>query len=198
MGARIPFVGCGILEREVAWLARKNDWPIDMHFLDSSLHVDFERLEAGLTAALSHHPQDTAVVLYGACHPRIERILAAAGACGIGAQNCVELLLGKTEFTQELANGAFFLLEEWVLRWDQIIKAAFGDHPAIIREIFREDRKYLLCLRTPCSGDFGAKAIEVSRSVGLPARWRDVSLGYLESVITDALKRRRETDTCPK
>ena len=130
------------------------------------------------------------IVFYGACHPLMEKILDAAGTFRTEGQNCVEMLLGPERFTAELEQGAFFLLEEWARSWERIVTATFGTNWDVIREMYQGDRNYLLCISTPCSGDFRAEAEEAGRLVGLPLRWLDVSLDHLESVLQEAINRK--------
>lgn len=192
-------IGCGILSREVCWLIRKNDWPVDTTFLESSLHVDPRRLGARLTAALHRHARRQIIVCYGTCHPLMDDILTEAGALRTEGQNCAEMLLGHQVFTQELEQGAFFLLESWARNWPKIIAATFRTaNPDIVREIFHLDRKYLLALRTPVSPDFSEQAREAGRQVDLPVRWRDVNLDHLETVLATAIEQRlRQTGANP-
>jgi hypothetical protein len=185
--ARKLLLGCGILKKEIAFLIEKNRWDVDTRFLDSALHVSFGRLSAALEGAIGKTAGRDVVVFYGACHPMMETILAAAGTHRTEGQNCVEILLGHDVFTRELSAGAFFLLEDWVLRWDAIIRQSLGDNMAIRKEIFRSAHSHFLAIRTPCSGDFGSEAEAIGGSVGLPVRWRDVSLETLERVLARSL-----------
>ena len=57
-------------------------------------------------------------------------------------------------------------------------------------EIFREDCKYLLCVRTPCSGDFAAEAERAGAFVGLPIQRTDATLDNLETVLQRAIVQR--------
>ncbi|MDP3683394.1 MAG: hypothetical protein Q8S01_05625, partial [Ignavibacteria bacterium] len=68
----------------------------------------------------------------------------------------------------------------------------FGGNREIVRQIFKEDRKYVLALRTPCSGDFEKEAGLMAQYVGLPLKWMDVGLDNLESVLLSTFKRRNE------
>lgn len=184
-------LGCGILQQEVRYLIKKNVWVLDTDFLDSSLHVDFVALEAALQGGLSRHAGRDTVVFYGSCHPQMEQMLDAAHTLRTQGQNCVEMLLGHERFMRELSDGAFFLLEDWALRWDAAISKTFGNKPDVVREIFQLSSHYLLGLRTPCSGNFELAAMEVSAKVGLPLRWMDVGLDNLETVLQQTLERRR-------
>lgn len=185
--ARTLLLGCGILKKEIGFLIEKNRWPIDTRFLDSALHVSFGRLSTALEGAIEKSAGRDVVVFYGACHPLIDTILAAAGTHRTEGQNCVEILLGHEEFTRELSAGAFFLMEDWVLRWDSIIRQSLGDNLEVRREIFRSAHSHFLALRTPCSGDFLAEAEAIGDSLGLPVRVLDVSLDVLERELSRTL-----------
>lgn len=184
-------LGCGILHKEVAFLIEKNGWALDTDFLDSSLHIDFEALRKALHGGLERNAGRDVIVFYGACHPHMDQMLDVAHTFRTEGQNCVEMLLGRERFMRELSQGAFFLLEDWALRWDEAIGKTFGK-PEVAREIFQLSCKYLLCLRTPCSGDFSLEAGEVSAKTGLPLRWLDAGLEHLEHVLRVAMARKAE------
>jgi hypothetical protein len=188
---RLLLGGCGILQAEVRFLIERNHWPLDTRFLDSTLHCDLERLRRGLTGTLRKAPERSVVVFYGACHPLMDGLLREAHAVRTEGQNCVEMLLGHERFTTELAAGAYFLLEEWAARWDEIMVETFGD-VRVAREIFQGDRTHLLAVRTPCSGDFTAGAEAAARWVGVPLRWTDVDLDHLERVLAAAIEQAEE------
>jgi hypothetical protein len=192
--ANCVLLGCGILQREVEYLIRKNGWELDTDWLDSSLHVNFEKLAHELQTGILRNKKRDVVVFYGCCHPRMEKILETAHTFRTEGQNCVEMLLGRERFMEELSNGAFFLLEDWALRWDEAIGKTFGDKPEVVREIFQLTNKSILCLRTPCSGDFELAANEVGNKVGLPVRWLDVGLENLEATLRQAVERKSAAD----
>jgi hypothetical protein len=188
---KLLLVGCGILNKEIRFLIEKNDWPVETVFLDSALHTDFGKLGHCLKSALAAHRNRDTIVFYGCCHPRMEPMLAEARTFRIEGQNCIEALLGRDVFDAQLANGAFFLLEDWVQKWDRILKQSFGTTDVeIIRDIFRGDRKYLLCIKTPCSQDFTAEAERAAQLVNLPICWMNATLDHLESVLRAAVTRK--------
>ena len=194
---RCRLIACGVFDREVRWLIAKNAWPVDAVFLDSSLHVDFARLEEGLRSALARGAGEGVAAFYGACHPRIDRILPADTVLRTPVENCVEALLGRETYLRELEQGAFFLFEDWARQARRVILGALGGNEAVAREICRAERKYLLCVRTSCSPDFTAEAAEAGRMVGLPLRWMDAPLDHLEAVLGETIARRLEALPCP-
>lgn len=174
-------IACGILKKEILFLAQKNGWQGRTVFLPSGLHVDFDKLQKSLESCLRQHAGEQAVVFYGACHPCMEQILAAAAVPRTPGQNCVDIYLGHDRFCQELEQGAFFLFEDWALHWREIVGAVMPGDPEIMRSIFRSAHKYLLAIRTPCSGDFRAEAELVSQMTALELRWVDVGLEQLQA-----------------
>ena len=178
-------LGCGIFRKEVAWLIRKNGWTVETSFLDSALHNNLNKLGRGLTGSLAKRADRDVIVFYGCCHPLIDRMVADGHrhARRVHGQNCIDILLGRERFDRELEAGAYFLLEDWANRWDEITGEIFGSNRDVIREIFRGDRTHLLALRTPCSEDFTAAAERAAEVVGLPVKFEDVGLDHLETVL---------------
>lgn len=182
-------VGCGILEKEIRFLAKKNDWSQQLVFLPSGLHVDFGRLQNSLEKCLRNHQGEPTVVFYGACHPCMDQIMEKAHACRTPGQNCVDIYLGHERFCRELEQGAFFLFEDWARHWREIVGAVMPGDPEIMRSIFRSAHKYLLAIRTPCSDDFSSEAEMVSNMTSLELRWTDVGLEHLETSLIETLGR---------
>ncbi len=183
----VTMVGCGILAKEVQFIVQKNHWPVTCRFSSSSLHVDFEKLRNTLECNLQKYRNENPVVLYGTCHPLMQDILNRYEARRTQGQNCIEMLLGKDDFLRELTNGAFFLLENWAHTWKTILPASIGENPALWSEIFHIQHKYVLALKTPCSGDFTQQAEDFAKAVKLPLRWREVSTDHLEKVLSELL-----------
>ena len=188
-------LGCGIFTKEIKALIEKNRWAVETAFLDSALHNYLDKLAKGLAGSMAKRRDHDVVVFYGCCHPLIDRMVAEAGCRRVVGQNCVEMLLGRQRFDAELEQGAFFLLEEWALRWPVITRELYGKNPEILREVFGGDRSYILAVRTPCSGDFIAAAEAAAETVGLPLRWTDAGLEHLEEVLREAIGRRQEAVT---
>jgi hypothetical protein len=103
-------------------------------------------------------------------------------ACAPGC-NCVARLLGPEIYRRECAAGALFLLEGWARDWPRWARAMFGADGAVLRELLRADHRYLLGVRTPCSGDFTAAAVEAGHRADLPVRWIDVDLTELAAAL---------------
>lgn len=187
-------VGCGILHKEVEYLIRKNGWNIETQFLVSSLHNYFGKLYETLdtTLSLDESKGRETIVFYGSCHPKMEELLEQHHTLRTQGQNCIVMLIGYERFMEELSKGAYFLLEDWALTWEPMITQAFGKNLKVIREIFHSSHKLMIAIRTPCSTDFTAAAEAAARFVDLPLVWMEADLGHLESVVADAIERKRQ------
>lgn len=187
-------VGCGILHKEVEALIRKNGWNIETRFLESALHNYFGRLWTELDAALTAEERKgkETIVFYGSCHPLMDRMLEQHRTLRTCGQNCIVMLLGYERFMAELSRGAYFLLEDWALKWEPMLIECFGDNLDVVREIFNTSHKMIVAVRTPRSGDFTAAAEAAARFVGLPLEWMDADLGHLEAVLADAIERKQQ------
>ncbi len=180
-------IGCGIFRREINQLIKKNNWLINTAFIDSALHMDLDILKKSLCSELEKHTCSEKFVFYGECHPVMNDILQNAKTFRTEGQNCAEILLGNSLFTLELSMGAFFLFEDWASRWKTIFKKVFGDNKDIVMQIFHEDRKYILAVKTPYSGNFTKEAEEIAQYVDLPLCWLDVTLNNLEMVLLSSI-----------
>ncbi len=189
---KLVLVGCSILHQEVDYLIQKNNWSIQTHYLNSALHNYFNRLETELNQALAEEIQhgNNPLVFYGSCHPLMERFLEKNKTCRTPGQNCVVMLLGYDRFMQELSQGAYFLLEDWALTWKPMITECFGSNIEVVREIFHTGHKYMLALKTPCSGEFTEAAQQAAEFVDLPLHWLEVDLNELEQVMETAIKQK--------
>ncbi len=191
----LVMVGCGILRNEIEFLIRKNGWDIETQFLDSALHNYLNKLSEQLGAALTANEaqnRDT-VVFYGCCHPRIDTLLEQHHTLRTHGQNCIVMLIGYDRFMAALEKGAYFLLEDWALTWEPMITKCFGQNLSVVREIFHSSHKYMIALRTPCSGDFTAAAESAAQFVDLPLEWMDTDLSHLEEVLATAIREKQES-----
>lgn len=180
-------LGCGILAREIERIIRERGWSLDCDFLPSALHMNLDALSRELSSGLKRNSGRFTTVFYGCCHPLMDRMVGEAGAVRTPGRNCMEMLLGTEVYDRELMAGAFFIMDEWAWRWDDIMTRTFGPNRTILAEIMQLDRKYILAIRTPCSLDFSEAAQNASRQTGLPLRWMDIGLERLETVVQAAV-----------
>lgn len=177
-------ISCGIFKNEITSLIEKNNWEVKPVFLNSSLHVDFDKLWLTLTKSIENHKDYEKIVCYGTCHPLMGKLMNTTQSVRTDAQNCVELILGREKFDEEIEQGAFFLFEDWATNWTTVTKPTFGDDPDLLKELFSSEHKYLLAIKTSCSNDFSEEANEISEIIGLPLKWITTDLKFLEEKLS--------------
>lgn len=179
----IILLGCGIIKKELEFLIQKNKLPVKAVFLDSTLHIHIDKLETSLKAFLQKHKTKTCILFYGACHPRMHKILESYKVVHVPYQNCIEMLISKDTFHDHLSQGAFFLMEDWIHRWEKIMVQAFGSTDPLIMQ---SEHHHMIAIRTVCSQDYTKFAHDLSHHVGLELHWMDVELDHLEKILLTA------------
>lgn len=179
---------CSILGREVREICKRKFPGLPLIEFDSVLHIDFAALENTLRTFLSETNWDRTLVIIGACHPLIDSILADYDARRLPVQNCVEALLGTDQFTTHLSNGAMFLLEEWIVRWDEIMSRTFGDLE-IASEIIGQCHRYFCAVQRVGGEDISREVEEISHKYGLPVKYSEGSLEHLERIMAREIGR---------
>ena len=180
-------IGCGIFNKEINWLIKKNKWLISTSFLDSNLHTNYDLLEKSLCRELEKYSCTRKFVFYGECHPNMDNILSRFNTFRTEGQNCAEILLGNYLYNKELSLGAFFLFEDFALNWKSTFEKLFGSDRETVKQIFHEDRKYILAVRTRCTNDYANESEKIAEYLELPLKILDVNLDNLESRLITAL-----------
>ncbi len=145
-------VACGIFQPELELVLEQIkaeqalEDGIEIAYVAPALHVDYDRLKEGITAALDAVTADRTVLLFGSmCHPEIGEFTEHYGVVRPTPGNCVELILGK-ERMQEIEKSArvFYLTPGWLQNWDQIFRQGQGWDDIDARQNFGFYDKILL------------------------------------------------------
>jgi hypothetical protein len=72
--------------------------------------------------------------------PTIDQVLERTGIAAYDLSPTDDIAQAK-RFTEELAQGAFFLLEDWTRHWDYVLTRTFGANERVIRDVFQGDRE---------------------------------------------------------
>ena len=118
-------IACGVFRPELERVSRELDFPVQVHYLGSGLHVDFDLLEEALKRELeSCSDCQGIIVLYGECHPKIHEILAPYKAELIDCQNCIDAFLTRDGVARMSKGGLYFYLSPgWVECWREIFSS---------------------------------------------------------------------------
>jgi hypothetical protein len=192
-GKPVLLLGCGIFKREFALLPeflRNGFHPV---FLDSMLHMEPARLDLILTNALERAGDDPVVLAFGDCSPHLPEFDSHARTARVEGCNCCEIWLGRQRYRELRREAAFFLMPEWTLRWERIIKDELGLKTKELAKDFMAQT-----LRRAVYIDTGVipvptEALEAfSVYTGLPITVDKVGPGHFTAALETALRRIEE------
>ena len=184
---RIVCIACSIFRREVEALQAQAPLPIKFHWLDSVLHLNPERLHMELDTALKNIAAPRTLILYGDCHAHMLETQQKSGIARVQGLNCCEILLGREDYRVLRRQGAFFLLPEWVERWQQVLPAAIGLPESEAKTFMAESHTHLLYLDTGLC-PVPVKTLDaITAYTSLPWHSRSVTLDHLRIAIEKAM-----------
>jgi hypothetical protein len=130
------------------------------------------------------------VLLYGECHPTMHDQEKQKGVYRVRGANCCEIILGRETYRSHLKKGAFFLMPEWVHRWETVFRKELGLSETAAKSLMGTMHTHLLYLDTQVQPVPEALLDEISRFTGLGWSCVSVSLNHLRDCID------RCVDTC--
>lgn len=121
-------IACSIFRNELELLRSQGRFTLDTDYLDSSLHLYPSKLQAELDRFVQRHrdQQQRVLLLFGDCHAYMVDYGDGPGIARTEGVNCCQIMLENGEYQRLHRDGYFFLLPEWALRWEEIIKACIG------------------------------------------------------------------------
>ncbi|SFG24149.1 Protein of unknown function [Desulfotomaculum arcticum] len=181
----ITILCCSILKREIEYIINKIDIEAELVYLDCTLHVDPQKLCSEINKFLSN--SNNAFVIYGnKCCPDMEQIIEANNAILIGAQNCVDMILGPEVEKQSTLNKTFFLTGGWLENWKLIFQKTLKWDKIEARQKFGYCEKMLLIDNGLVKiSDY--ELLEMFDYTGLPIETYVNGLGFFESLIVNKL-----------
>lgn len=183
----VIFISCGIFKDELQYLLKEKGVGNKILFLDTALHVNFDKLKARLTETLKEHKKSRYPirVLYGHCHPEIMEILDQYGARKIRAGNCLEAMVGSEELMRLNSEAtSFFLTAGWVNNWEEMFEHVRRDFNFPVSSMF-DGYKRIIVFDTGVIPIDREKVKRFSRFSGLPVEWRHISLDHFMKLISD-------------
>lgn len=180
-------VACSIFRREIEWLQARGELSVPFRYLDSMLHMTPEKLYSLLNIRIDNaRSRDGRIVLlYGECHPTMHAQEKQNGVCRVEGVNCCEIMLGSETYRSYLKKGAFFLMPEWVERWETVFRKELGLSETTAKRFMGTTHSQLLYLDTQVQPVPDALLAEISRFTGL--RWHCVSVSL--NHLRDGVKR---------
>jgi len=121
-------IACSIFKNELETLRAQARFSLNTDYLDSALHLYPERLQTQLDRAVQGHRQQQhkMLLLFGDCHAYMCDYADEPDITRVKGVNCCQIMLETQEYQRLHSDRSFFLLPEWALRWEEIIKEYIG------------------------------------------------------------------------
>lgn len=191
--SRKPFpivcIACKIFKSELEALRKKGEFNFPVYYLDSMLHMHPAKLQQHLDTLIIKELEagKKILLLYGDCHAYMSKHDSTPGVCRVSGINCPEIILGKDKYSSLRKQGAFFLMPEWTIRWQEVFQDELKLNRENARAFMREMHTKLIYLdtgHTPVPTDH-LKA--VSDYSGLPWEVMTISTNSFLNAINEAI-----------
>jgi hypothetical protein len=153
------------------------------------LHMVPEKLRALLRIqidkARGRDGHGRVLLLYGECHPSMHEQEAEKGVCRVKGVNCCEIMLGREIYRSYLKKGSFFLMPEWVQRWETVFRKELGLSETTAKSFMGAMHTQLVYLDTQVQPVPEAQLAEITSFTGLP--WCSVPVAL--NRLGDSLRR---------
>ncbi len=155
------------------------------------LHMVPEELARKLTCAVDAelHAGRRVIVVYGDCHASMPEMVNRPNVVRTNGINCCELLLGSQRYRKLRAEGAFFMMNDWAMRWQEVFTERLGLSETNATDLMREMHAKLIYIDTGVTLLPRAELEAMSAYCGLEWEVLTVSLEPLLETITDAVGR---------
>jgi hypothetical protein len=188
---RVHCVACSIFEQELRALVDSGALDLQLTVLDSKLHMrpDLLQEELGQAAEELRDADEDVLLVFGDCHAKMLDMENSPGIARVGGFNCCEILLGNKTYRRLRAEGAFFFLPEWTMRWREVFSHELGLTGETARHFMQDMHKKLVYVDTGQAPVPEQTLGEISEYVGLPWEVLPVSLDQLRTAIEETIER---------
>jgi len=162
---------------------------VEVTYLSSLLHSDFDKLAAAVGAAVRAYGGPF-MLLYGAkCHPNWDGVLSGCGAVRFRESNCVHLISGQA--AEPGASRDFYLTAGWIRGWPGFRgdDAALGITPEKCREMFAHHCDRAVFFDTGVCAPLPEETAFFEKTTGLLIERKPVGIEIFAGKFLDALKR---------
>jgi hypothetical protein len=184
-------IACSIFRKEIESLQKQQRVNIPFRYIGSMLHMNPELLDSCLKKVTEKESQksDDIVLAFGDCCPNMNELETDKNIVRVCGLNCCEILLGSDLYRKLRAEGVFFLMPEWTLRWREVFQDNLGLEGDNARSFMRDMHTKLVYLDTGLSPIPESHLDEIAKYSGLPVEIMQVSLDHLVDAITGSGKR---------
>jgi hypothetical protein len=153
---RTAVIACGALAAEIGALARRRDWPIDIHPIPALLHNRPAEIAPTVEATLARlrDRYDLVVVAYGDCgsYGAIDDVLERFGVARLDGEHCYDVF-AREEVARALDEqpGTYFLTDFLARTFEHTVVRELGldRHPELRTDYFRHYSRVLWLAQRP-------------------------------------------------
>jgi len=189
---------CGIFREEFGALPSELTAGISPLFFNSMLHMrplDLDRLLEGSVG--KHGSGQPELLVYGDCSPHIDQLCGSAWCQRTQGVNCCEIMLGSVRYRELRRQGSFFLMPEWLERWQEVFKHELGlADSALARQFMAESMSRFVYIDTGLKSLPQAALDEIATYFGLPLTIERPGLAHLETAIREGLAALESSAAC--
>ncbi|MFA6504959.1 MAG: DUF1638 domain-containing protein [Treponemataceae bacterium] len=187
MGEKVLLIACGVFQKEYERLPTDLRERLEAHFLDSMLHMRPADLDEAIREWLPQPPR-RAILLFGDCSPHMREFAAHPGTVRVSGINCIEIHLGSERYKTLRHRGSFFMMPEWIDRWEEVFKKELGlGKTDLARDFMRDSATELVYLDTGGESVPQATLAAASNYLGLQFRIEKSRSDRLETALRAAL-----------
>ncbi len=179
-------IGCGALAAEVAAIARRRHWKVDVHPIPALLHNRPERIAPALTETLDELAgrYDVLAVAYGDCgsYGAIDEVLLAAGVSRLTGEHCYDVFArDEVRALLESEPGTYFLTDFLARTFEHTVVRELGldRHPELRDDYFGNYTRVVWLAQRPTPATRAAAERAAAR-IRLPLQEVQVGTGELE------------------
>jgi hypothetical protein len=185
---RIAIVACGALSSDIASVAARRDWPIDIHPLPPLLHNQ-PHLIAAQVAELADRLKaqyGRVAVGYADCgtYGAIDEVCAERGLTRLGGNHCYDVYAGAKRLAAEFEAepGTYVLTDFLAISFERTVIAELGlDRRPDLRDDYFHHYNRVIWLAGRRTPTIEAAAVAAAARIGLPLEVIEVGLAGLEA-----------------
>jgi Protein of unknown function (DUF1638) len=179
----VGVVACGAIAADVARVAERHGWPVEVHPLPPLLHNHPEQIAAEVDAALDALTgrHDRVAVAYADCgtYGALDEVCRRRGVTRLRGQHCYDVYAGAEQMRRlfEAQPGTYVLTDFLALSFRRTVLAELGldRHPELRDDYFRHYTR-VVWLAQRRTAELAACAQDAADALGLPLEVVDVGL----------------------
>ncbi len=187
----LQVISCSVVRNELEHLRAQGQFPYPVDYVNSEMHLRPQELGKNIERRLQMFLRSGKRILlvYGDCHASMVDMEQSARVVRTEALNCVELLIGKAQRREWLARRYFFLLPEWLDRWEEIMLHLPGMTREQCIDLYQREHRGLCYLDTGVVPVPTMRLLQCSETMSLLYEILPVSLEHFRGVLYQAVQK---------